>query len=625
MVGLGGGLEDSIRCVEVYWNERSIKTFFTLPTVWKSLSASSKAAFLDDLDIENSETRMKGLLDAREELYEEMKYQSKLSSYPAYMYFSEYFFPIKRITYAMVLLLNANVLLSTISSLENTSILEDMWQPQGFTAHESVNVTLGLVVVCCYAVILGYLIVSYAPLAYMRSMRERHDYREEHPSEPLFDLGVLGFWVSGVVFYIAASYVHGISSYGATDAGKYASFGWMAFWYVLCASPPIERSEPSHKRELMKHQRGDSLVLLSTLAPPFPSHQLSLAAPCCCSFTDTHACLSRRSTFPFMFRAFLVAPKSKVLGMYCAVCDTLNFGALKYHLVLVLFVLMGMSKSYWFTFTLLDILTMSQTLQAVIQSITIPIKQLTQTFMLFLIVIICYTAVAFSLFGISSFVDGDDDEAPQACETLVDCFLFSLYVGMREGDMDAILGESDDASSNTQVNRMIFDLSFFIILGVLLFDMVTGVILDTFGALREEIAERSHKMGNETFVSGLTREQIDEIEGNEIVFKKVNDVDQNMWNYLFFAIYLDNKEDEALNGVESYVKECLGTGESCWLPTKTCWSIENIGAEIDDDREAIDILDCKVEEMGEMIGDKLGAVLDKLAEIEERVGGGDVE
>ena len=245
MVGLGGGLEDSIRCVEVYWNERSIKTFFTLPTVWKSLSASSKVAFLDDLDIENSETRMKGLLDAREELYEEMKYQSKLSSYPAYMYLSEYFFPIKRATYAMVLLLNANVLLSTIDNLENTSILEDMWQPQGFTAHESVNVTLGLVVVCCYAVILGYLIVSYAPLAYLRSMRERHEYREEHPSEPLFDMGVLGFWVSGVVFYIAASYVHGISIYGATDAGRYSSVGWIAFWYVLCASeasPPVEPS-----------------------------------------------------------------------------------------------------------------------------------------------------------------------------------------------------------------------------------------------------------------------------------------------------------------------------------------------------------------------------------------------
>ena len=76
-------------------------------------------------------------------------------------------------------------------------------------------------------------------------------------------------------------------------------------------------------------------------------------------------------------------------------------------------------------------------------------------------------------------------------------------------------------------------MTFFIILGVLLFDMVTGIILDTFGALREEVAEREEKMNNETFVSGLTRQSIEEIEGNSIDFETLNTGDQNQWNYLY--------------------------------------------------------------------------------------------
>ena len=44
---------------------------------------------------------------------------------------------------------------------------------------------------------------------------------------------------------------------------------------------------------------------------------------------------------------------------------------------------------------------------------------------------------------------------------------------------------------------------FFITLGVLLFDMVTGIIVDTFVALREETSAREEVMSNEVFISGM--------------------------------------------------------------------------------------------------------------------------
>ena len=62
-------------------------------------------------------------------------------------------------------------------------------------------------------------------------------------------------------------------------------------------------------------------------------------------------------------------------------------------------------------------------------------------------------------------------------------------------------------------------------------------------------------------------------------FKSVNDVDQNRWNYLFFVLYLKEKEADEMNGVESYVMDKLDNDElTAWLPSKTSCAVERLGA-----------------------------------------------
>jgi hypothetical protein len=75
-----------------------VKTFFTLPQEWRSLSEATKEQHVKDSDIENSESRMKFLLDEREELFEEMKYQHTLAKHWIYLWFSDHYFPFKRLT-----------------------------------------------------------------------------------------------------------------------------------------------------------------------------------------------------------------------------------------------------------------------------------------------------------------------------------------------------------------------------------------------------------------------------------------------------------------------------------------------------------------------------------------------
>jgi ryanodine receptor 2 len=299
---------------------------------------------------------------------------------------------------------------------------------------------------------------------------------------------------------------------------------------------------------------------------------------------------------PWVLRRFLVIPGSRVLGLYCACYDTLTYPPVFTNFMLIVSVLVGMDKAYWFTFTLLDVVTMSPLLRATLTSVTRPIDQLMQTFSLFVIVICCYTAVAFFLFGNTHFINGDDDDAPQACDTLIECFVFSLYVGIREGDMDAVLDDADMDDRAQWRNRIIYDLTFFIILGVLLFDVVTGIILDTFGELREEVNDRKDKMENETFISGIGRDKIEELP-QEIEFSVINENDQNVWNYLFFIIYVKNKDPGELNGIESFVKECLENEDTSWFPQKTSWRIEYTNATMEDERAPEEIIEEQVDRL----------------------------
>lgn len=134
----------------------------------------------------------------------------------------------------------------------------------------------------------------------------------------------------------------------------------------------------------------------------------------------------------------------------------------------------------------------------------------------------------------------------------------------------------EDPSETNYTSRVFFDLSFFLILGVLLFDMVTGIILDTFGSLREEVAEREGILKNCSFISGLTRDYLEEM-GAGLNFDKINKVDQNIWNYFFFIMYIKDMEDCEMNGHEAFVKGCIKERDTSWIPSHTCCSIEDLG------------------------------------------------
>lgn len=119
--------------------------------------------------------------------------------------------------------------------------------------------------------------------------------------------------------------------------------------------------------------------------------------------------------------------------------------------------------------------------------------------------------------------------------------------------------------------RFFFDLLFFIVIGCLLFNMVTGIIVDTFSALREEAEEIDKMQTSESFISGLTQEKL---EGTGVTLEQVQNVDQHLWNYIYFALYLKCKDASEYDGIEEFVADRIAMGDLTWFPRRTCVGME---------------------------------------------------
>jgi uncharacterized membrane protein YgcG len=106
--------------------------------------------------------------------------------------------------------------------------------------------------------------------------------------------------------------------------------------------------------------------------------------------------------------------------------------------------------------------------------------------------------------------------------------------------------------------------------GILLFNVITGLIVDTFSTLREEAGKRQDILVNSCFVCGFTRANYDDlgITNAPSFDSHKNDV-HFMWNYVYFYFYLTRKDPTEYNGVESYVSLLMEEQSLAWIPQRS--------------------------------------------------------
>ncbi|KAH0631540.1 hypothetical protein JD844_005911 [Phrynosoma platyrhinos] len=228
---------------------------------------------------------------------------------------------------------------------------------------------------------------------------------------------------------------------------------------------------------------------------------------------------------------------------------------------------LGHYNNFFFASHLLDIAMGVKTLRTILSSVTHNGKQLMMTVGLLAVVVYLYTVVAFNFFRKFYNKSEDEDEPDMKCDDMMTCYLFHMYVGVRAGG--GIGDEIEDpAGDEYELYRVIFDITFFFFVIVILLAIIQGLIIDAFGELRDQQEQVKEDMETKCFICGIGSDYFDTTPHG---FETHTLEEHNLANYMFFLMYLINKDETEHTGQESYVWKMYQ--ERCWdfFPAGDCF------------------------------------------------------
>jgi hypothetical protein len=285
---------------------------------------------------------------------------------------------------------------------------------------------------------------------------------------------------------------------------------------------------------------------------------------------------------------------------------------------------------FFYCLLLGQILARDSELQSAMMAIIIPIVKIGKVLLLTIIFMYVFTIVGFSI--LHDQFNGGDNKEDNMCNSLLQCFSFTVYHGiigsemwyeMEMGDLwpegRYVVGHDEEASNIAVFTlRIMNDIFFFLIVGVILIGGVLfGIILDQYTELREQQEERDDDQQNTCFIC-LQKRSLFDTEGNG--WNSHYKDDHNMWNYIYFLVHLELTDKTEYNGPEAYVagrldpnKENPDTGQ-CGDPYDVDWfpkreaivlqkpepgqsNIDAMTSKVGSMREEVDALTLKSKEM----------------------------
>uniref|UniRef100_A0A183CC87 Inositol 1,4,5-trisphosphate receptor n=1 Tax=Globodera pallida TaxID=36090 RepID=A0A183CC87_GLOPA len=151
--------------------------------------------------------------------------------------------------------------------------------------------------------------------------------------------------------------------------------------------------------------------------------------------------------------------------------------------------------------------------------------------------------------------EGEEEELKiPSCDTLLMCILTTLNWGLRNGGGIGDVLRSVGPHEPYFIWRILYDMTFYIVLIIIVLNLIFGVIIDTFGDLRAEKNEREFVLRNNCFICGLERSRFD---NKSVTFEEHSEREHNLWHYLHFIVWLQVKDETEFTGPESYVAKCV--------------------------------------------------------------------
>lgn len=224
-------------------------------------------------------------------------------------------------------------------------------------------------------------------------------------------------------------------------------------------------------------------------------------------------------------------------------------------------------------------------------------------------IIILYVFAAFIIehyYGLWM-LDGEGGQAIQPCLNLMECFVFTVNLGLRNGGgvSDSFFLYPQDDQSKV-IGLAFFSVLFFLILQVICLNIVFGIIIDSFSEQRDERNTRDEDLNQKCFVCGNSRS---DFISSGTSFDPHVSREHYAWNYIYYILYLKEKGYAELTGLESVIWQNYKKGKSNWLPIGDTIYL----AKEQEDKTDYDKLENRINNLEESIKKQHSSVMQQLS------------
>ena len=235
-------------------------------------------------------------------------------------------------------------------------------------------------------------------------------------------------------------------------------------------------------------------------------------------------------------------------------------------------VIANFDKRYHFAFSLLlfPIFEFFPTMKSVTLSVQMRYQQFSYTAFLIVILILLYSSISFLYFQDSYY---SVDLGQNICSSYLQCFLTMFNYGIRSGGIGDFSSYKSYEDKKNYWGNFIFNWIFYFSIVLIMINIVNGIIVDTFQALREESSLKFEALNNICFICSLKRSKF---EINGLNYAKHTNNEHNLQNYFHYLIKVKSSVENDLNSLDYQVLNDMKEEKFDFFPIKKAISLEKL-------------------------------------------------
>jgi len=216
-----------------------------------------------------------------------------------------------------------------------------------------------------------------------------------------------------------------------------------------------------------------------------------------------------------------------------------------YYLIFLVASGLGIRWPELYAFHMLDFCIQSPSIRNVLKAVTTNGRAIILT--LFLVLVLAYI---YAMIGFVAFSDLYGETLGTDCSEVYYCLLSTISVSIWGGSGVAGATSTLAVTDSDFLSNYVYTMTFYIFIILIVLNVVLGIILDTFGQLREERNSVEEDMTSKCFVCIIEAEKF---QRDALGFDNHIRNEHNMWHYLYFYVYLKLKPVSEYTASEYYV------------------------------------------------------------------------